>query len=37
VVPPPGTDPLAPGTRIAFLLRNRLESRDDGLWVAELP
>jgi hypothetical protein len=32
-----GSDPLAPGTRIAFLSRNRLESRDDGLWVAELP
>ena len=36
-VVPPGTDPLAPGTRFAFLVRNRLESRDDGLWVAELP
>jgi hypothetical protein len=36
-VVPRGTDALAPGTRCAFLLRNRLESRDDGLWVAELP
>jgi hypothetical protein len=34
---PPGTDALAPGTRVAFLCRNRLVSRDDGLWVAELP
>jgi hypothetical protein len=34
---PPGTDALAPATRVAFLSRNRLESRDDGLWVAELP
>jgi hypothetical protein len=34
---PPGTDSLAPGTRVAFLSRNRLEGRDDGLWVAELP
>jgi hypothetical protein len=34
---PAGTDALAPGTRVAFLSRNRLESRDDGLWVAELP
>jgi hypothetical protein len=34
---PPGTDSLAPGTRVAFLGRNRLEARDDGLWVAELP
>ncbi len=32
-----GADPLAPGTRIAFLSRHRLESRDDGLWLAELP
>lgn len=34
---PPGTDALAPGTRVVFLSRNRLESRDDGLWVTELP
>ena len=33
----PGTDALAPGTRVAFLSRNRLPSRDDGLWVMELP
>jgi hypothetical protein len=31
------TDTLAPGARVAFLIRNRLESRDDGLWVATLP
>jgi hypothetical protein len=34
---PPGSDALAPGARVAFLSRNRLESRDDGLWLAELP
>jgi hypothetical protein len=34
---PAGADALLPGTRVAFLVRNRLESRDDGLWVAELP
>jgi hypothetical protein len=34
---PAGTDVLLPGTRVAFLSRNRLLSRDDGLWVAELP
>jgi hypothetical protein len=34
---PPDTDALAPGTRVAFLSRNRLESRDDGLWLLELP
>ena len=33
----PGTDTLAPGTRIAYLTRGRLESPYDGLWVAELP
>jgi hypothetical protein len=33
----PGSDALAPGTRVAFLSRNRLPSRDDGLWVMELP
>jgi hypothetical protein len=39
----PGTDPLAdadplaPGTPIAFLVRNRLASPHDGLWVAQLP
>lgn len=30
-------DTLAPGTRIAFLVRNRLASPYDGLWVARLP
>lgn len=30
-------DALAPGTRIAFLVRNRLASPYDGLWVARLP
>lgn len=30
-------DSLAPGTRIAFLVRNRLDSPYDGLWVARLP
>jgi hypothetical protein len=34
---PPGTDALAPGTRIAYLTRGRLESPYDGLWVAQLP
>ena len=34
---PPGTDVLAPGTRVAYLLRNRLASPWDGLWVASLP
>lgn len=33
----PETDILAPGTRIAFLTRNRLHSPYDGLWVGELP
>jgi hypothetical protein len=32
-----GIDTLAPGTRIAFLVRNRLASPYDGLWVARLP
>jgi hypothetical protein len=32
-----GEDPLAAGTRVAFLTRNRLEAPDDGLWVAVLP
>ncbi len=30
-------DALAPGTTIAFLMRNRLASPYDGLWVARLP
>ena len=34
---PAGTDALAPGTRIAFLVRNRMDSPYDGVWVAELP
>jgi hypothetical protein len=34
---PPGTDALAPGTRVAFLTNNRLASPWDGLWVATLP
>jgi hypothetical protein len=33
----PGTDVLAPGTRVAFLTRNRLDSPYDGLWVSTLP
>ena len=33
----PGSDALASGTRIAFLVRNRMDSPYDGLWVAELP
>jgi hypothetical protein len=31
------SDTLAPNTRIAFLVRNRLASPYDGLWVARLP
>jgi hypothetical protein len=34
---PPGTDALAPGTQVAFLVRNRLLAPYDGLWVANLP
>lgn len=30
-------DALAPGTRVAFLVRNRIASPYDGLWVFELP
>jgi hypothetical protein len=30
-------DHPAPGARVAFLCRNRLESPYDGLWMAELP
>lgn len=33
----PGADPLAPGTRIAFISRNRVASPYDGLWIASLP
>jgi hypothetical protein len=32
-----GTDALAPGTRIAYISRHRIESPYDGLWVALLP
>jgi hypothetical protein len=31
------TDALASGTRVAFLVRNRIESPYDGLWVIDLP
>jgi len=34
---PPGTDPLAPGTRVAYLVRERMDSPYDGLWITELP
>jgi hypothetical protein len=34
---PPDADRLSPGTRIGFLMRSRLESPYDGLWVATLP
>jgi hypothetical protein len=30
-------DALAPGTRVAFLVRNRIPSPYDGLWVIDLP
>jgi hypothetical protein len=33
----PDADRLAPGTRVAYLVRDRLESPYDGLWVAQLP
>ena len=33
----PSADRLAPGTAIAFLVRNRLDSPYDGLWVGQLP
>jgi hypothetical protein len=32
-----GSDALAPGTRVAFLVRNRIASPYDGLWALELP
>jgi hypothetical protein len=32
-----GVDPLSPGTRVAFISRNRLDSPYDGLWLTELP
>jgi len=31
------TDALAPGTRVAYLVRNRIASPYDGLWVTDLP
>jgi hypothetical protein len=34
---PGDVDALAPGTSVAFLSRNRLDSPYDGLWVAQLP
>jgi hypothetical protein len=34
---PSGSDPLAPGTRVAYLTNNRLASPWDGLWVVLLP
>jgi hypothetical protein len=34
---PSADDPLAPGTGVAFLVRNRIASPFDGLWVATLP
>jgi hypothetical protein len=34
---PDASDALAPGTRVAFLVRNRIASPYDGLWVMELP
>lgn len=34
---PPGTDALASGTQVAFLVRNRLVAPYDGLWLASLP
>jgi hypothetical protein len=33
----PDADRLASGTRVAYLVRDRLESPYDGLWVASLP
>ena len=33
----PAGDPLAPGTKVAYLFRNRLASPYDGLWLTELP
>jgi hypothetical protein len=34
---PHDVDRLSPGTRVAFLVRNRLDSPYDGLWLAPLP
>jgi hypothetical protein len=35
--PPPGGDPLAPGLRLAAVVRSRIASPYDGLWVSTLP
>lgn len=32
-----GADALAPGTRVVYVSRHRIESPYDGLWVARLP
>jgi hypothetical protein len=34
---PAGTDALAPGIQVAFLVRNRLRAPYDGLWLVRLP
>jgi hypothetical protein len=34
---PLDADRLAPGKRVAFLVRNRLAGPYDGLWMATLP
>ena len=34
---PATTERLSPGTRFGFLMRSRLDSPYDGLWVATLP
>ncbi len=33
----PPEDRLAPGTRVAYLVRHHIDSEWDGLWVAQLP
>jgi hypothetical protein len=35
--PASGTDALAPGTRVVFLVRSRIAGPYDGAWLAELP
>jgi hypothetical protein len=35
--PPPGEDPLAPGLRVLAVVRNRVASPYDGLWLSRLP
>jgi len=32
-----GADPLAPGTRVAYVSQNRVSSPYDGLWLTSLP